>query len=321
VTSVSTIDPPVFRKALGAFPTGVTVVTAQGTDGRDVGVTANSFNSVSLEPPMVLWSLNRSSSSLRAFIEGSGFAVHILAANQQALSDRFASRSEDRFTGLSFERGIGGAPLLIGCAAQFQCRLAFRYDGGDHEILVGEVLALSYSGLPPLVYHGGRYGAVAALTGGVSPDERGRGGGELMHLLSRAYHVLFAAEREEFTKRGLTEEAYLVLRLLGTHDRQTFEELAPIVATAGRTLTGAAMGALLERGEVARECDGVFTLLSPGRQTMLELAAVRLAMEEDAMQRFDRSEVDLLKNLLRRLFKRRRPPGDSATSAAAGASQ
>jgi hypothetical protein len=123
---------------------------------------------------------------------------------------------------------------------------------------------------------------------------------------------LFAAEREEFTKRGLTEEAYLVLRLLGTHDRQTVEELAPIVATAGRILTGTTMDALLERGEVGQECGGVFTLLPPGRQTMLELAAVRLAMEEDAMLRFDRSEVDLLKRLLRRLFKRRHASGDSA---------
>jgi 3-hydroxy-9,10-secoandrosta-1,3,5(10)-triene-9,17-dione monooxygenase reductase component len=298
---VTTIDSPTFRKALGAFATGVTVVTAQGPDGRDVGVTANSFNSVSLEPPLVLWSLNRSSASLRAFTEGTGFAVHILAANQQALSDRFAFRREDRFADLQFERGIGGAPLLAGCVAQFQCRLAFRYDGGDHEILVGEVVALSHSGLPPLLYHGGRYGAVTGLTAGVSADEQGRGGGELMHLLSRAYHQLFADERAEFTRRGLTEEAYLVLRLLGTQDRQGFAALARLVATAGRTLTDATTAMLMERGEVAREIGGNFRLMPSGRQTMLELAAVRLAMEQDAMQQFDRSEVDLLKGLLRRL--------------------
>jgi 3-hydroxy-9,10-secoandrosta-1,3,5(10)-triene-9,17-dione monooxygenase reductase component len=303
---MTNVDPPIFRKALGAFPTGVTIVTARGTDGRDVGVTANSFNSVSLEPPMVLWSLNRSSSSLRAFTESTGFAVHILAANQQALSDRFASRAEDRFADLTFERGIGGAPLLAGCAAQFQCRLAFRYDGGDHEILVGEVVALSHSALPPLVYHGGRYGAVTGLTAGVSVDEQGRGGGELMHLLSRAYHVLFAAEREEFTQRGLTEESYLVLRLLGTRDHQSLDALARLVATAGRTLTEATMAALSERDEVTCEPDGVYRLTSGGRRTMLELAAVRLAMEEAALQPFDRSEVDLLKSLLRRLFKRRK---------------
>jgi len=298
---VTTIDSPTFRKALGAFATGVTVVTAQGPDGRDVGVTANSFNSVSLEPPLVLWSLNRSSASLRAFTEGTGFAVHILAANQQALSDRFAFRREDRFADLQFERGIGGAPLLAGCVAQFQCRLAFRYDGGDHEILVGEDVTLSHSGLPPLLYHGGRYGAVTGLTAGVSADEQGRGGGELMHLLSRAYHQLFADERAEFTRRGLTEEAYLVLRLLGTHDRQGFAALARLVATAGRTLTDATTAMLMERGEVAREIGGNFRLMPSGRQTMLELAAVRLAMEQDAMQQFDRSEVDLLKGLLRRL--------------------
>jgi 3-hydroxy-9,10-secoandrosta-1,3,5(10)-triene-9,17-dione monooxygenase reductase component len=300
---MTTIDPLAFRKALGAFATGVTVVTARGSDGHAVGVTANSFNSVSLDPPLVLWSLNRASASLRAFIEGTGFAVHILAANQQLLSDRFASRMENRFADLPFERGIGGAPLLAGCAAQFQCRLAFRYDGGDHEILVGEVVTFSHSTLPPLVYHGGRYGAVTGLANkGIPTDEQGRG--ELMHLLSRAYHQLFAAEREEFTKRGLTEEAYLVLRLLGRQDRQGFEALAWLIGTAGRTLTDATMETLLHRGEVRREADGVFALMPSGRQTMLELAAVRLAMEETAMERFDRSEADLLKSLLRRLFKR-----------------
>jgi 3-hydroxy-9,10-secoandrosta-1,3,5(10)-triene-9,17-dione monooxygenase reductase component len=302
---VNTLDSSTFRKALGTFATGVTVVTARGPDGRDVGVTANSFNSVSLDPPLVLWSLNRSSTSLRAFTECVGFAVHILAAHQQALSDRFAARVPDRFQGLRFERGIGGAPLLADCAAQFQCRLAFRYDGGDHEIIVGEVVALAHASVPPLVYYGGRYGAISGLIGRVSEDERRRGGGELMHLLSRAYHQLFAAEREEFTRRGLTEDAYLVLRLLGTQDSQKLHSLARIAATAGRVLTDATMAMLLERGEVTRNTEGEFLLTPCGRQTMLELAAVRLAMEEDATEPFDRSEVDLLKSLLRRLFKGR----------------
>jgi len=301
---MNTFDSSAFRKALGAFATGVTVVTARGPDGRDVGVTANSFNSVSLDPPMVLWSLNRTSASLPAFIEGAGFAVHILAASQQALSDRFASRIEDRFAGLKFERGVGGAPLLADCAAQFQCRLAFRYDGGDHEILVGEVVALTHSAIPPLVYHGGRYGAVTGLIGRVSAEEHRRGGGELMHLISRAYHQLFTAEREEFTRRGLTEDAYLVLRLLGTQDRQTFESLAQTAATAGRILSELTTAMLLDRGEIERQQNNLFVLTARGRQTMLELAAVRLAMEHDKTETFDRSEVDLLKSLLRRLSKR-----------------
>jgi 3-hydroxy-9,10-secoandrosta-1,3,5(10)-triene-9,17-dione monooxygenase reductase component len=299
------VDPLTFRKALGAFATGVTVVTAQGTDGRDVGVTANSFNSVSLDPPLVLWSLNRSSASLGAFTEGKGFAVHILAAHQQALSDRFASRAGNRFADLPFQRGIGGAPLLAGCVARFECRLAFRYDGGDHEILVGEVVAFDHSTLPPLVYHGGRYGAVTMLAKSAFADKDGRS--ELMHLLSRAYHQLFAAERKEFTKRGLTEDAYLILRLLGTKDRQGFDALAQLVATAGRTLTEATIAALQERGEVACEADGAFVLTPSGRQTMVGLAAVRLAIEADAMELFDRSEADLLKNMLRRLLMQRNP--------------
>jgi 3-hydroxy-9,10-secoandrosta-1,3,5(10)-triene-9,17-dione monooxygenase reductase component len=312
---MKTFDPSTFRQALGTFATGVTVVTARGPDGRDVGVTANSFNSVSLDPPLVLWSLNRSSTSLRAFTECAGFAVHILAANQQALSDRFAAHTPNRFEGLQFDRGIGGAPLLADCAAQFQCRLAFRYDGGDHEIIVGEVLTLAHSSMPPLVYYGGRYGAITGLIGRVSEDERRRGGGELMHLLSRAYHQLFAAEREEFTRRGLTEDAYLVLRLLGTQDCQTFDSLARIAATAGRVLTDETMAMLLQRGEVTRNAEAGFLLTPSGRQTMLELAALRLAKEEDATAPFDRSEVDLLKALLRRLFKRRSRPQSTGVSA------
>ena len=127
------------RRALGSFATGVTVVTAQGKAG-DVGVTANSFSSVSLEPPMVLWSLRKASTSLGAFTESGAFTVHVLAGHQQALSDRFARTSADKFEGLTIKRGFGGAPLIDDCAARFQCRLAFQYDGGDHVILVGQVV-------------------------------------------------------------------------------------------------------------------------------------------------------------------------------------
>lgn len=160
---MSKINHAEFRSALGSFPTGVTVVTARGPDGRDVGVTANSFNSVSLNPPMVLWSINKDSASLASFISSGTFAVHILAADQQAVSDRFAARWTERFADLEIERGYGEAPLLSGCAARFQCRLVYRYEGGDHEILVGEVIRFDRLDKAPLVYHGGRYGTVGAL--------------------------------------------------------------------------------------------------------------------------------------------------------------
>ena len=114
-------DSRAFRRALGNFATGVTVVTAAAPGGRTVGVTANSFNSVSLEPPLILWSLDKRSSSLAVFEAASHFAVNILAADQIELSNNFAKPREDRFAGIEHRAGEGGAPLLADCAACFQC--------------------------------------------------------------------------------------------------------------------------------------------------------------------------------------------------------
>src|SRR5271155_3643349 len=118
-----------FRSALGAFTTGVTVVTAVGPDGARVGVTANSFNSVSLDPPMILWSLAKSSRSLAVFEQAAYWAVHILAAHQDDLSNHFAKSGADKFAGLDTETGAGGVPLLKDYATRLQCKTAFMYEG------------------------------------------------------------------------------------------------------------------------------------------------------------------------------------------------
>jgi flavin reductase (DIM6/NTAB) family NADH-FMN oxidoreductase RutF len=147
-----------FRAALGMFATGVTIVTARAADGGLVGLTANSFNSVSLTPPLVLWSLARRAASLAAFSTGSHYAINVLAADQKALAERFASRDADRFGGLAYETGAGGAPLLAGAAATFECFNRSRYEEGDHVIFVGEVERCTHrAGASPLLFHGGRY--------------------------------------------------------------------------------------------------------------------------------------------------------------------
>src|SRR5882762_4947718 len=146
-----------FRAALGSFATGVTIVTTRNAAGEDIGLTANSFNSVSLDPPMVLWSLARKSLSLPAFLESGYFAVHVLASAQEELSVTFATRGADKFAGLAVARGPGDIPILPGCSAVFQCRTAFNYEGGDHVIFVGEVEIFEHFNRPPLVFHSGRY--------------------------------------------------------------------------------------------------------------------------------------------------------------------
>jgi 3-hydroxy-9,10-secoandrosta-1,3,5(10)-triene-9,17-dione monooxygenase reductase component len=120
--STSGVAAAQFRQALGAFATGVTIVTTRDESGQDVGLTANSFNSVSLNPPLVLWSLSRAARSHPAFARCEFFAVHILAVDQEALSTRFATTGADKFQGLDIARGAGGVPLLGSCAARFVCR-------------------------------------------------------------------------------------------------------------------------------------------------------------------------------------------------------
>jgi len=147
-----------FRRTLGRFATGVTVVTALTDDGRPIGLTISSFNSVSLSPPLILWSLSLESPNFAAFRKASHFAVNVLAADQQALSDRFASRSNDRFADLAVRPGLAGVPLIAGCCAWFECSAEAHYPGGDHLIFVGRVERFSPGdNALPLVFHNGRY--------------------------------------------------------------------------------------------------------------------------------------------------------------------
>jgi len=156
----STLDAGRLRRALGTFATGVTIITTRDEHGIDRGLTANSFSSVSLDPPLVLWSLDRRSSSLPAFMAAECFAVHVLADSQVPLSNRFAGKSEDRFAGLEITRGRQGIPLLGGCASRFECRARDRHEGGDHWIFIGEVENFQNFERAPLLFHGGRYEAL-----------------------------------------------------------------------------------------------------------------------------------------------------------------
>ncbi len=151
-------SPREFRAALGMFATGVTIVTVRTATGELLGLTANSFNSVSLAPPLVLWSLARAAGTLAAFSAGSHYAINILAADQKELAERFAVRGRDRWTDVVFAKGAGGAPLLAGAAATFECFNRSRYEEGDHVIFVGEVERCSHrDGASPLLFHGGQF--------------------------------------------------------------------------------------------------------------------------------------------------------------------
>ena len=146
-----------FRNALGSFATGVTIITTAAGDGRMVGMTANSFNSVSLDPALVLWSIGRDANCFEDFISTKSFAIHVLAADQEELSNRFAKSGADKFADLNCTKGASGAPILPHYSACFDCAIEHQYDGGDHVILVGRVLDFSDRALEPLLFYRGRY--------------------------------------------------------------------------------------------------------------------------------------------------------------------
>ena len=145
------------RQAFGRFGTGVTVVTTRLLDGSRVGVTVNSFNTVSLEPPIVLWSLSLTSPSLKSFQAAGHFAVNVLTLEQLELSRRFSRPAEDKFAGVEFSDGLRGVPMLAGCAATIECAVVNEQVVGDHVLFLGQVERYAYGQAAPLLFFNGKY--------------------------------------------------------------------------------------------------------------------------------------------------------------------
>jgi flavin reductase (DIM6/NTAB) family NADH-FMN oxidoreductase RutF len=160
--SAVNIDPAALRRAFGTYATGVVVIGAPGPDGTPVGMTVNSFSSVSLDPPLVSFCPSRSSFAFPVYAAMRHFSVNVLAAEHRALSDRFARASgEHKWTGVKHRIGEGGVPVLEDALAAFECEVEARFDAGDHVIVVGRVLQLAHADeRAPLVFHGSRYRAL-----------------------------------------------------------------------------------------------------------------------------------------------------------------
>ncbi|MEP7313515.1 MAG: flavin reductase [Pseudomonadota bacterium] len=303
-----------FRDALGAFATGVTIVTTRSAAGEDVGLTANSFNSVSLDPPMVLWSLSSRAKSLFAFLENPCFAVHVLASNQDGLSRLFATQGATKFVGLKLDRGHGGVPLLEGCSARFQCRTAFKREGGDHLIFVGDVLDFDASDRPPLVFHGGRYALAVQKAPDhalVEPDQ-----GEpdssfsrdfLIYLLGRAHFQMFLGLRQDLERHALNENEWFVLSLLGVSDNRTISELDRLLWHTGVRVTYELVARIAAAGYVQLEGGhdpgARVSLTEPGRHIVIELVAAAKAVEAHAERNLGQGETQLLKSILRSVIR------------------
>lgn len=223
--SDETLDPAVFRRALGGFPTGVTVVTAQ-TEGRPVGMTANSFTSVSLDPPLVSWCVAASSANHAAYVAADAYAVHFLGAEHGDMAMRFAGKRGDKFAGLRYRPGRSGAPILDGLAPVLDCRVWARYPGGDHTILVGEVVGLVERVQDPLLFHSGVMRRIAPARPRPDLPQDGFAKSYLAYLLARASHHVSGEFHATLKGLGLSVPEWRVLACLSDVDGLGVVELA-----------------------------------------------------------------------------------------------
>lgn len=292
-----------FRRALGQFATGVTVVTTLDSEGEPVGMTVNSFNSVSLEPPLVLWSISRDSGKRAAFEARDAFAVNVLAADQADVSASFAKSGNAAFGQTDWQPGIDEVPLLPECAARFQCRKVYQYDGGDHIIIVGRVEGFDETGRDALVFHRGKYGIVEArnaednLPGGYEDDF-------LMALLMRATYEFVEPFKQRLAELDLSEAEIRVLTFLNDFD--------------GRDLAGLSYGTMLPAAEVGRtvaslrrqglvapaeDASREILITADGRSRVLPVLAIAKAHEADVLARYSPQQVYRLKHELKRLVE------------------
>ncbi|WP_375740319.1 p-hydroxyphenylacetate 3-hydroxylase reductase component [Pseudomonas boanensis] len=301
----SSFDSRAFRRALGNFATGVTVVTAATPAGAKAGVTANSFNSVSLEPPLVLWSIDKRSSSLEVFEQASHFAVNILAADQIDLSNQFARPREDKFDGIIYEKGVGGAPLFADCAARFQCEMHQQVDGGDHWILIGKVVAFDDLGRSPLLYHQGAYSMVLPhtrmthKTEGQAPFSafQGRLSHNLYYLMTQAVRSYQAGYQPKQLSTGLRTSEARMLMVLENDAGLSLCGLQREVAMPRREIEEA-VAILKRKGMVADVADG-YSLTPVGLDQAEALWRIAREQQEKVFAQFSDEQVEAFKVMLK----------------------
>lgn len=220
------------RDALSAFSTGVTIVTAVDEAGEPIGMTASSFNSVSVDPPLILWSVTKTALSANAFMQARHFSIHVLCSDQTEESNRFATAGIDKFGGIDYSMNSHGVPVLSSCSSRFDCSLWACYEGGDHWIIVGHVDNLECSNLEPLVFSSGSYAIATPLRPAATEVDENLGSGSavdelLIYNLARAYRQLANQFHQAVRESGLTIPEW---RILVSLDGNVSRDLGDLVA-------------------------------------------------------------------------------------------
>jgi flavin reductase (DIM6/NTAB) family NADH-FMN oxidoreductase RutF len=299
-------DSKAFRRALGNFATGVTIMTAQNSKGEKVGVTANSFNSVSLDPPLILWSIDKRSSSYAVFEEATHFAVNILAADQIELSNKFARSKDDKYADVVFDLGEGNTPLLNECSAVFECERHSILEGGDHWIILGRVVNFQDNGRSPLLYHQGAYSSVlphpslnakAATPAEICP---GRLYDNMYYLLTQAVRAYTNDYQPKQLASGFRTSEARMLLVLESKTARSKECLQREVAMPAREIEQAAE--ILVRKGLMVDTGHSYELTEQGVHSAQMLYQIAESHQQDVFGAYSDQDKALFKKMLKDLI-------------------
>lgn len=301
-------DPKSFRRALGNFATGVTIITARAIDGTNVGVTASSFSSLSMDPPLVMWSSIKETPSCKLFETATHFAVNILASDQMNMSNHFARQQEDKFEGFEWEEGIGGAPIFPNCAGRFQCESYDKLDGGDHWIFVGRVVSFDDYGRSPLCFHQGSYSMVfnhpetysTTEKDGSENADQGRIGNHGFFLMLRAVRAYQERYRPKLETLGLNLIESRILLVLNDMPNLDAESLSVHVHSPANEVREALLG--LAGREMVVGDENQYTVTDLGRAKTDQTWDIAQAHAKETFKAFSDADVETFTKVLRQLI-------------------
>lgn len=302
------IDAIALRNCFGKFATGITVITAVAPDGSKIGLTVNSFSSLSIDPPMILWSLDNRSNNLGALKAASHFAVNVLASDQMDLSNNFATREEDKFAGVEIFDGKCGMPLLKSTVAHLECKNVNQYPGGDHTIFVGEVEHFEISNKKPLLYTNGQYGLAARHPSNDFPEptdiEALQDDDFIVLLLLRSYWEISDPFHRELLDEGIPVAHARILLHISQTPSMTPAEVAKSTRIDMATVS-MSIKWLCDNGQLNMDDDQCITLSDKGKEFLNSVNRRAQRFEDEVLDGYSSGEVDMLKTMLRKLIHRK----------------
>jgi flavin reductase (DIM6/NTAB) family NADH-FMN oxidoreductase RutF/DNA-binding MarR family transcriptional regulator len=298
------VDSRGFRQCLGQFSTGVTIVTAEHDDQR-VGVTANSFSSLSLDPPLILWSINRTSRAFPVFAEAKHFAISILADDQVDVSQRFASKETDKFATIAWHAGENGAPMIDGSAARLECSTEILHDGGDHVLIIGRVTRFAQDNRKVLIFSQGRYSlgvdhpVLRNETGSASSgQDRDAAGSATFGSLVFKAHLRSSHSFDTYrSSLGLSIGEGRILYVLSEHPALSFDVLVRRSNLPAQVIEDA-IADLTASGGLQRNVDETFSLTSAGKERRATARQQSLACEAETLEGISPEHLAITKQVL-----------------------